>query len=163
MVNLYAQLAESVAERPDGQALIARDRQVSYGELFGDVNRLARAFSSLGILPGDAVAVLLPNCPEFTVSYYASVAIGAMCVPANPLLKPAELAYIWSDCRAKVVVTAASLLPGVLDARSHVASLGTVVVVGRGRWRRPVVRRSSHASGGPRRCIANLPGWETSR
>ena len=130
MVNLYAQLAASVASRFDGLALIARDRQLSYNELFGDVNRLARALSSLGIVPGDAVAVLLPNCPEFTVSYYATVAIGAMCVPANPLLKPAELAYIWNDCGARLVVTAAPLLPGVLEARRHVASLSKVVLVG---------------------------------
>jgi len=130
VVNLYAQLAASAASRSDGIALIMRDRQLSYNELFRDVNRLARAFSSLGIAPGDAVAVLLPNCPEFSVSYYAAVAVGAMCVPANPLLKPAELAYIWNDCGARLVVTAAPLLPGVLEARRHVASLSKVVLVG---------------------------------
>jgi long-chain acyl-CoA synthetase len=130
VLNLYAQLAGSVTKRPDSIALIARDRQMKYGELFADVNRLAHAFSSLGIRPGDAIAVLLPNCPEFTVSYYAAVAVGAMCLPANPLLKPAELAYMWHDCRARLVVTTAPLLAGVLDARSQVASLSKVVVVG---------------------------------
>jgi long-chain acyl-CoA synthetase len=53
-----------------------------------------------------------------------------MCVPANPLLKPAELAYIWNDCRATVVVTTPALLPGVNEAKGHVPTLSRVVVVG---------------------------------
>ena len=57
-----------------------------------------------------------------------------MCVPANPLLKPAELAYIWNDCGARLVVTAAPLLPGVLEARRHVASLVQSGSRGGGRW-----------------------------
>jgi long-chain acyl-CoA synthetase len=130
VVNLYTQLAASAASRPGRIALIARDRQVTYEGLLGDVNRFARALASAGVRRGDTVAVLLPNCPEFTVSYYGAVAVGAMCVPANPLLKPAELAYIWNDSRATVVVTTPALLPGVTEATGHVQAPLQVIVVG---------------------------------
>lgn len=130
MVNLYTQLAESAGARPASVALIARDRVVTYGALLEDVNRFSRALRSAGVRRGDAVAVLLPNVPEFTVSYYAAVAVGATCVPANPSLKPAELAYIWSDCRAKALITWPALVPGVLEARAHVPSLSHVIVAG---------------------------------
>ena len=130
MSDLYVQLAESVAKSPGSVALIGRDRSLTYGELFSDVNRLARALVARGTGRGDAVALLLPNCPEFTISYYATIAAGAMSVPANPLLKVAELAYMWNDCRASLVVTAPALLPVVLEAQRQASSLQTVVVVG---------------------------------
>jgi long-chain acyl-CoA synthetase len=129
VVNLYTELATSAAARPRSVAVVARDRQVTYESLLRDVNRFARALSAAGVVRGHTVAVLLPNCPEFTVSYYSAIAVGAMCVPANPLLKPAELVYIWNDSRARVVVTTAALLPGVIEAKGQVPTLSQVVVV----------------------------------
>jgi long-chain acyl-CoA synthetase len=132
VLNLYTQLLTSAAARPVHVALIARERQLTYEQLLSEVNRFARALQSAGVRRGDAVAVLLPNCPEFTVSYYAAVAAGAVCVPANPLLKPAELVYLWNDSRAGVVVTTPALLAGVLEAQQHVASVSHVIIVGDG-------------------------------
>jgi long-chain acyl-CoA synthetase len=126
---LYDTIKRGAEEYPGRTALIFRDAHISYGELAGQVNRLAQGMRARGIGQGDAVALLLPNCPSFVVAYYAVTAIGGVCVPANPLLKPAELEYIWSDAGIKMVMTAPSLIAGAQQAlancRCDIVSIGS--------------------------------------
>ena len=118
------------AERtPDNLALVYRDLEMSYRELAGAVQRLAAGFAALGVGEGDRVALLLPNCPPFVLGYYAAALLGAVVVPSNPLLKPAELEYIWKDADVKLVMTVPPLLPGVEAARKSLTSLRHVVSI----------------------------------
>jgi long-chain acyl-CoA synthetase len=127
---LYDVIRKGASEYPDRVAILFRDAPVTYGTLAEQVNRLANYLKAQGVGQGDSVAVLLPNCPQFTVSYYAAAALGAICVPANPLLKPAELAHIWGDSGVKVVITAHMLAPGaqaalqLADCRAAILSVG---------------------------------------
>ncbi|TNY36877.1 long-chain-fatty-acid--CoA ligase [Thermomonospora catenispora] len=57
-----------------------------------------------GVRPGDRVAVMLPNVPEFAVVYYGVLRIGAVVVPLDPLLKRREIASYVSDCRARLLI-----------------------------------------------------------
>src|SRR5438105_15014868 len=108
-------LSEIVAwgakEYPGNIALIFRDQATTYGEMAVAVQRLAAGFLSVGLTAGDKIALLLPNCPPFVYAYYAAAQIGAAAVPANPLLKPAELEYIWKDAGVRLVVTEGPLIP----------------------------------------------------
>lgn len=131
-MHLYTQLADTARRHGARTALIARHQRLTYDEVLAAASRFARALQALGVSRGDTVALLLPNCPEFTVAYYAAAAVGAVCVPANPLLKPAELTFIWNDCRARLVVTAAPLLAHVQVAREATPSIHAVVAVGDG-------------------------------
>src|SRR5215831_496108 len=124
---LYDIIARGAAEYPERTAIIFRDSEISYAALATHVNRLVAALVRRNIGPGDRIAVLLPNCPHFTFVYYASSAIGAVCVPANPLLKPAELTHIWGDSNVKIVFTVTPFLPHVLEAAKEVPSITTVV------------------------------------
>ncbi len=103
---LYDLIRRGAETHPERAALYFHGDSISYGDLDARVNALARGLAQRGIGPSDRVAVLLPNCPEFVITYYAAAAVGAVCVPANPQLKPPELAYIWGDAGAKLVVTA---------------------------------------------------------
>ena len=116
-------------ETPDRPALIFRDRIISYSKLSNETKRLAGGLSSLGLGKGDRVALLLPNIPPFVYAYYAASYIGATAVPANPLLKPPELAYIWKDADIKAVITSSSLLPGVIQACKELPNLSHVISV----------------------------------
>ncbi len=127
---LYDVIRRGAEGYPGRDALLYRDRTITYGQLAAEVNRIAAGLRAHGIGPGDAVALLLPNCLEFTFVYYAATSIGALCVPANPLLKPAELEYIWGDCRSRMVVTAPGLVPGVLEAGRNLPHLGSVLSIG---------------------------------
>ncbi|HLK58990.1 MAG TPA: long-chain fatty acid--CoA ligase [Chthonomonadaceae bacterium] len=118
------------AERyPDHRALVYRDQPMTYRELDIAVRRLAAGFASLGIREGDRVALLLPNCPPFVLGYYAAAMLGAVVVPSNPLLKPAELEYIWRDADVRLVLTVPQLLPGVEAARKGLSGLRHVVSI----------------------------------
>lgn len=130
---LYDIVRKGADEYPDRVALLFRDAPLTYGQLAVQVNRVAAALRAEGAGRGDSVAVLLPNCPQFTITYYAAAALGAVCVPANPLLKPAELAHIWGDSAVKVVVTAPPLIEGAraaLDTLDTLGSAARIVSVG---------------------------------
>ena len=115
---LYDVLAKGNADYPDRIALVFRDTNLTYGQLTAMVNRFAGALTSEGIGKGDRIAILLPNVPPFTIAYYGAAAIGAIAVPANPLLKAPELVHIWGDADVKLVVT----LPQLLDSAGKAAS-----------------------------------------
>lgn len=127
---LYDVIARGREQYPDRIAIIYRQMRVTYGALADQVDRCAAALTELGVRPGGRVAILLPNCPHFTVAYYGATALGALSVPANPLLKAPELRHIWGDSECEVVVTtpmflsaareAAAVLPGV----RHIVSVG---------------------------------------
>ncbi len=116
-------------EYPERIALIFRDQPTSFGEMAVAVRRLAAGFAALGIQPGERIGILLPNCPPFVYAYYAAAMIGAVVVPSNPLLKPAELAYIWKDCDLRLIVTVPQLLPVVQAARQSLPGLRHIVSI----------------------------------
>src|SRR5258708_38401399 len=118
---LYDIISRGAADHPERPAIYFRDLTISYAALKAQVDSFADALAAHGIGSGETVAALLPNCPQFTFSYYGTAKIGAIFAPVNPLLKPNELEYIWSDCNAKLVIT----LPMFLDnARAAVTAIG---------------------------------------
>jgi long-chain acyl-CoA synthetase len=127
---LYDIISHGAAEYPDRIAFIFRDNSVTYGQLAAQVNRAASALKSRGIRPEDRVAILLPNCPQFPIAYFAITALGAVCVPVNPLLKPQELVYMWADSEVKAVITATPFIANVTEAKQGVPSLQLVVGIG---------------------------------
>jgi len=84
---------------------------ITYAELNGMVNALARALTDIGVRPGDRVATLLPNIPQVTAAIYASFRMGATIVPTNPLYTERELQYQLGDSGAKAVVALDLLAP----------------------------------------------------
>ena len=88
--------------------------------------RFAHALRRVGVVPGDRVLVLLPNCPEVLQAYAGILKAGAVIVPVVFLLGPVEVRHILQDSGAKVVVTA----PDFVDKLGDWA--GPVVLVGEG-------------------------------
>jgi long-chain acyl-CoA synthetase len=119
------------AERhPDRPAILFNETVVTYGDLGRQVNRLAHALDRRGIAAGDRVALLLPNSPVTTVAYFGAIAAGAVVVPANPLLKAAELSHIWRDSDVRLVIAAPSLLETAREALASLAPPRTLVSTG---------------------------------
>jgi O-succinylbenzoate-CoA ligase len=79
-------------------------RRFTYAEVDARCNRAANAFTGLGVRPGDRVALLLMNGPEFIESFFAIAKLGAIVVPLNWRLVADELAYILEDCGAETLV-----------------------------------------------------------
>jgi len=80
-------------------------REFTNGELSTLTKRFAAALKDLGVKKGDIVALWLPNCPQFSIVYYASVYLGATMTAISPLFTKRELAYQIEDSGAKYLIT----------------------------------------------------------
>lgn len=92
-------------------------------------NRLANAFKSLGIRPGDRVALLLPQCPPTAIAHLAAYKLGAIAVPLSALFGQDALRYRLSDSGARVLVTDAAGLEKLDEIRDDLPDLEFVVSV----------------------------------
>jgi long-chain acyl-CoA synthetase len=81
-------------------------QSVSAAGMLRHVAGLAKALSMLGVKPGDRVALLAPNCPEWHVADFAIQGIGAVNVPLYFNESPDRIVYILNDSGAKVVIVA---------------------------------------------------------
>ncbi|WUI04225.1 AMP-binding protein [Spirillospora sp. NBC_00431] len=96
---------EIAQKDPDRPAILAPGVPVSYGGLHAQVNRLSNALDDLGLRPGDALATVLGNRPEFLAVMLAALQSGLYLVPVSRHLTRPELGYVLADCGAKAVVT----------------------------------------------------------
>ena len=76
----------------------------TYRELADQVDRVAAGLAALGVGPGDRVAIVLPNCPQHVVAFYAVLRLGAVVVEHNPLYTASELATMFADHGARVAI-----------------------------------------------------------
>jgi acyl-CoA synthetase (AMP-forming)/AMP-acid ligase II len=79
------------------------DLVLSYSQLRDAAGRAAALLSSLGVVPGGRVGVMLPNVPAFPIAFYGALAAGAIVVPMNPLLKSREVAHYLGDSGVDVL------------------------------------------------------------
>jgi long-chain acyl-CoA synthetase len=105
------------AERgPDRDALRSPRGDRTFGELNANINRMVRGLRARGLEPGDSIAVMCTNRPEFLETYYASQRCGLRMTPINRHLTGAEAAYIVENCEAKAFMCAADLGQSVQEA-----------------------------------------------
>ncbi len=102
--TLVDALAEHALRRPDAVALRFKGRSITFRELDHQSNALARAFHCEDIKPGDRVAIVLPNCPQFLIAQYAAWKVGAMIAPLNPTYTERELAEAFEMVEPKLVI-----------------------------------------------------------
>jgi acyl-CoA synthetase (AMP-forming)/AMP-acid ligase II len=89
---------------PDRPAVIAPEGELTYGELDGAAERLARGLAHNGVQRGDRVATLLPNSLEAAIAIYGIFRAGAAISPLNPTVKAGKLTYVLDDSRARAVI-----------------------------------------------------------
>ena len=102
-LNLGSVLLGSTAERPDHPAVKLGDRSLTYAELDRAARGVAGALHARGIEPGDTVALMIPNVPEFTIGYFGILYAGCTVVPLNVLLSAPEVTYHLQDSGAKLL------------------------------------------------------------
>ncbi|MCK7677632.1 long-chain-fatty-acid--CoA ligase [Corynebacterium sp. CCM 9186] len=79
-------------------------RTQSYNDLDRQVRRAAAGLRAFGVRPGDRVALLMPNCPQHIVAFYAVLKLGATVVEHNPLYTAHELEHPFNDHGARVAI-----------------------------------------------------------
>ena len=124
-----AVLAERAEERfGDATTLLFEGRTHTAGELGAWGRRVGHGLRTLGVAPGDRVAVCMANCPEVLVTYQAVWRIGAVVTPLLFLRTEPELRHAFADSGARVVVTTTEFAPRVAAAAAGLEL--TVVVAG---------------------------------
>ncbi len=105
-MNIFDSLERSRTYLPTKNAILFSGAGITYQQLYERVCRLSFVLQTrCNTQLGDRVALLLPNIPEFVVSYYAVVRLGAIAVSLNVMFKHDELKFILNDSEAKLLIT----------------------------------------------------------
>ena len=99
-MNLASNLVNSAEAQSDRVAVRLGDSKTTYRELDEDSARVAGLLHDRGMQPGHRVGIMLPNVPQFAVTYYGVLRAGGVVIPMNPLLKAREVAYYLGDAGA---------------------------------------------------------------
>lgn len=102
--SLSHMFERSVLEAGSNPATEFFGRRMSYKELGEQVQRAAEGLRNLGVRAGDRVALILPNCPQHVIAFYAVLRLGAVVVEHNPLYTSRELRHQFEDHQARVVI-----------------------------------------------------------
>jgi long-chain acyl-CoA synthetase len=114
--NAYEMLGAAARRHPGRPAIAWFGRHISYRRLERECERFAGVLAGLGVGKGDRVALILPNCPQYVIAYYASLRLGAVVVGNNPLYTERELTHQLRDARPTVVVVLDALYPATVAA-----------------------------------------------
>jgi len=106
-------------QRPDRPAIEFYGHRTTYAELDEQSDRCAALLQSLGIAPGDRVAVFMPNCPQLHIAFYGILKAGAVHAPVSPMAKGMELSYQLKDSGATAIICFDQLLPVVREIREQ--------------------------------------------
>jgi long-chain acyl-CoA synthetase len=123
--SLYTFLSDAAREHPDAPAVTfvvpgaPLHKTLSYRQLLREVQTFSGALASLGIRRGDRVGLVLPNCPQYVIGYYATLRLGAVVVGNNPLYTERELAHQLRDAGVEVCVVIEQLYPKVAAVRDE--------------------------------------------
>lgn len=102
MYNLAVVLEDSARTSPEHPALVLGETSLSYAQVDAAANQVANYLVSLGVEPGDRVALACPNLPQFPIVYFGALKAGAVVVPLNVLNQAREVTYFLDDAEVRV-------------------------------------------------------------
>lgn len=130
-MTLPEMLEQSVKKFPQAYVASFYGRKLTYEQLWEAVQIFAAHLQKLGVQKGDRVAIQLPNCPQYLISYYGILAAGGIVTQLNPMLSEKELEYILKDCQAKIIILIDALYPKIKSVQKNTA-IETVMTVSLG-------------------------------
>ncbi|SFA44862.1 long-chain acyl-CoA synthetase [Anoxybacillus pushchinoensis] len=112
-------LREAVEQFPHKTAIHFLGKELTYKEIYEQAIKLASYLQQLGLQKGDRVSIMLPNCPQAVISYYAILFAGGIVVQTNPLYTERELEYQLNDSGAKIIIALDLLYPRIMKVKAH--------------------------------------------
>jgi long-chain acyl-CoA synthetase len=129
-MNLLELLLTGAAEGGGRPALIAGERTVRYAELIEQAGAVAAHLRRAGVQPGDRVALVAPNCPDYVIAYYGILGAGAVVVPVNARSRAPEIHHVLADSGARAAISHAPALPEVHRATAEGPALEHLIALG---------------------------------
>ncbi len=127
--NLAAMLRETASVSADKAVAIYAGGELTYGELDALSDRLAAGLDAAGLQPGTAVALQLPNIPQYLIAYFGILKAGCIVVPLNVMLKAPEIEFQLADSASKVLITWEGIL-GEAAKGAAAAGVSDIYAVG---------------------------------
>jgi carnitine-CoA ligase len=122
-------IRQRVADHPDATWLRWKEEEVPWRDVLSNTQRVANGLLELGVRPGERVAILMPNRPEFLWTHLGITFVGAHSVPVNISQRGAALAHVLSDSDATAVILHEDLRQALLSVRDACPQLRSTVVV----------------------------------
>ncbi|MEW4208847.1 AMP-binding protein [Priestia megaterium] len=116
--NLAQLFEEAVQKDPKKSAIYFLGKKMTFSQLHQDSLKLSSYLIELGLKRGDRVAIMLPNCPQAVISFYAVLLAGGVVVQTNPLYTERELKYQLNDSEATMIIALDLLYPRVVKMKA---------------------------------------------
>ncbi|QJX75279.1 AMP-binding protein [Priestia megaterium] len=116
--NLAQLFEEAVQKDPKKSAIYFLGKKMTFSQLHQDSLKLSSYLIELGLKRGDRVAIMLPNCPQAAISFYAVLLAGGVVVQTNPLYTERELEYQLNDSEATMIIALDLLYPRVVKMKA---------------------------------------------
>ncbi len=104
--NLNTFIRETIKEYGDRVAFISMDKKLTYNQLDKYADQFAAYMSSLGMKPGDKIALMMPNILQYPIALFGAIRAGFVVVNTNPLYTPREMKLQFQDAGVKAIVIA---------------------------------------------------------
>src|SRR5258708_10514256 len=104
-LNLAVILAESAFAHPDKEAVVLHPFRLTYGQVDALSNQVASSLQQQGLKPGEKVGLMLPNVPQFVISYFGILKAGGVVRPMNVLLKAPAVNFYLRESDAERLIT----------------------------------------------------------
>ncbi|MGY5877075.1 MAG: long-chain fatty acid--CoA ligase [Candidatus Thorarchaeota archaeon] len=126
-INLYEILERTTKEFGGRTAIWFQKKKISYNELKDLTDRLATALAELGVKVGDRVAIMIPNFPQFIISFYGIIKAGGIVTACSVLLTEQELAYQLNDSGAETIIAYDSYLDKINNVKDRTALRNIII------------------------------------
>src|ERR687890_66853 len=126
--SLYDLFVRAAEEHRGRTALSFYGTTFEFERLRALVEKMAASLAASGVSKGDRVALMLPNCPQYVISFFATVKLGAVVTQINPMYVEREIEHILNDSGAETIVVYADMYERVKSVLPE-TSLKTVVAV----------------------------------
>src|ERR671913_139509 len=126
--SVYDLFMRAVEEHRGKTALSFYGATFEFGRLQALVEKMAASLAASGVEKGDRVALMLPNCPQYVVSFFATVRLGAIVTQINPMYVEREIGHILNDSGADTIIVYAEVYERVKAVLPD-TNLRTIVVV----------------------------------
>lgn len=128
--SLAAELRRAADEAPERPFIRMAGGDWSYGQFNADTDRIAAGLHAQGVRRGDNVSLMLPNCIEFAMVWFALAKLGAVTAPVNTSFRGQVLINAIDLVESKLLIAHSSLYAPLLEVRSDLKRIEQIVVVG---------------------------------
>ncbi|PFA62235.1 long-chain fatty acid--CoA ligase [Bacillus sp. AFS015802] len=121
-------LQQTVSSYPDYPCISFYQKRMTYSDLQDAVTLFSSSLQHIGAKKGDRVAIMLPNCPHYVISYYGILTIGGIVTQVNPMSVERELIHLLNDSGAETIVVLDRFYPMIQSIQKE-TKVKTIIVV----------------------------------